>query len=295
MAIETAPQRVRLAVPDLPDVESAHDRKRRRDKHAFWRLCGWGGSAAIALAALAITTQSDIGNQRLQLALATESQAERPTVVVEAAPRPPEPDTKTLALEAQLRTLAADRDRLAARIAGLEQNLEDMTGSIKRQAASIAESPPPAPPVVQQVATASPVLVPLALPENAAPWPVIALPPAESATLVDVPMPPVRVAAAPAVEPAAPRKQEAGVDLGGAPNLDVLNARWVAVKANFGPLLGGLHALAAHDRRPGSTDLRLLAGPLPSFAAASQLCVRFAAARVTCRPAKFDGEQIAAR
>jgi len=65
------------------------------------------------------------------------------------------------------------------------------------------------------------------------------------------------------------------------------------VKANFGPLLTGLHPLAARVRRPGATDVRLLVGPLPSVAAATQLCTRFAAARVTCRPVKFDGQRLA--
>ena len=73
----------------------------------------------------------------------------------------------------------------------------------------------------------------------------------------------------------------------------VLNARWLAVKANFGPLLTGLHPLAAHDRRPGATDYRLVVGPLPNAAAAAQLCTRFAAAQVTCRSAKFDGDRLA--
>ncbi len=69
----------------------------------------------------------------------------------------------------------------------------------------------------------------------------------------------------------------------------------MAVKANFGPLLGGLHPLAARDRRPGITNYRLLIGPLPTHAAAAQLCARFAAVRVTCRSAKFDGEEMAQR
>ena len=105
------------------------------------------------------------------------------------------------------------------------------------------------------------------------------------------------MATAPASRGAAepPRKPEFGIDLGGASNMDVLNARWTAVKANFGPLLTGLHPLAAHDSRPGSTGFRLLVGPVANPAAAMQLCARFAAARVTCRTAKFDGEQMAQR
>ncbi len=67
------------------------------------------------------------------------------------------------------------------------------------------------------------------------------------------------------------------------------------MKENFGPLLTGLHRLAAHVHRQGAADLRLLVGPLHTITAAAQLCARFKAARVTCRPVKFEGEQLAQR
>jgi hypothetical protein len=111
-------------------------------------------------------------------------------------------------------------------------------------------------------------------------------------------MPPTKLSVALASEAAAeppPRKAELGIDLGGAHNMEVLGARWAAVKANFGPLLTGLHPLVAHDKRGGAAEYRLLVGPLPNAAAAARLCAHFSAARVTCRQAKFDGEQIAQR
>jgi hypothetical protein len=201
-----------------------------------------------------------------------------------------------------------------------------MTGSIKRQAtqeavASAAKSPAPsAPASIQQaaaslpvpslpssapeasIATPPPAIAPLAMPGRTdvpAPWFVAPSPQTAAPTAEPVPLPPTRVASAPASEPGTerprPAKVEFGVDIGGAPSLEVLNLRWAAVKANFGPLLNGLHPLAAHNRRPGSTDYRLLVGPLPNAAAASQLCARFVAARVTCRTSRFDGEQFVQR
>ena len=65
--------------------------------------------------------------------------------------------------------------------------------------------------------------------------------------------------------------------------------------AAFGSLLTGLRPLAGHNPRPGNTGFRLLVGPVANPAAAMQLCTRFTAARVTCRTAKFDGEQLAQR
>jgi hypothetical protein len=324
MAIEIAPA-------DLRRPDMIEQRKRRHTKRTLWRLCGWGGAAAIALAALAITMQTEGGAKRLQLALAYEIGPDRVIVAAIDAPRAPEKDAETKRLEAEVQKLAIDRDRLNARIASLEHNLNDVTGSIKQQAtqaAPVATTPAPAaspPPVPQPVSAAPaavpplavsaspaptvPIIAPLAMPAStvaAAPWSDAAssLPSTQSsnqgATPEPVPLPPMRVADAPAseasAEPAPPAsKPELGIDLGGARNMEVLSARWAAVKANFGPLLTGLHPLAVPDRRPGSTDFRLVVGPVPNGAAAARLCARFAAARVTCRPAKFAGDQLANR
>jgi hypothetical protein len=113
-----------------------------------------------------------------------------------------------------------------------------------------------------------------------------------------VPLPPERVVATLPVAEAAPelpRKPEIGIDLGGAATLDVLNARWAAVKANFGPMLAGLYPRAAERHRQNGSDYRLIAGPLPTNTAAVQLCAKFVAARVTCRAVKFDGERMVQR
>ena len=169
-----------------------------------------------------------------------------------------------------------------------------MTGSIKQQQAALAAKPAAPPPVI-----AAPVIAPLAM----APAPDAATPPSPwhgnvspQAASPD-PVPQTRVASAPAVETAEepPRKAEVGIDLGGAANLDILNARWMAVKANFGPMLSGLYPRAAQNHRQGSSDYRLMVGPLPNNATAAALCARFVAARITCRTTKFDGEKLAQR
>lgn len=251
--------------PPKPDLSNI--RKHLGTNRPLVRVFGWGSAAAIALATVALATQTESGASRLQLAFAPEVQPA--PVLAEVVPPKVEKDADTRALaearalEAQLRALAADRDRLALRVASLERSLDDVTGSIKRQTAQQVTAPAVAPPMP----STPPTTQQAALPPN---------------------------------EPAAaetPRKPEIGIDIGGAPNLEVLNLRWAAVKANFGPLLGGLYPLAARVHRQGANptagELRLLVGPLPNMTAATQLCARFAAARVTCRPAKFDGERIA--
>jgi hypothetical protein len=311
MAIKTAPPE-----PDLPDIDTP---LRTRP---FWRLFGWGSAATIALAAVAFTSQSEDGGKRLQLALAN---ANEPGGTFAQIPRPvPEAEAETKRLAAQVRELAADRERLTARIATLERNLEDMTGSIKQQseqlaAARAANTPPPAPsapattPAVAAAAPppapALPALTPLALPaasETAASWPATRTTPlaAEPATppqaaqpaTEPAPPPPVRVAAAPANEPVAapPPQPDYGIDLGSAGSLDALRIHWAALKANYGPLLVGLHPVAApHPKHPAGVTYRLVAGPLPNAAEAARFCASFPVTRTGCRPALFNGVQLA--
>jgi hypothetical protein len=277
-----------LPRPDKPKTASS----------APVRLVGWGGAATLALAALALTLQSEAGSERLQTAFAAPAP---PQVVAKAEPKAelppaaPEKDAETKRLELLVLALAADRERQSARIASLERNLEDMTGSIKQQVAIAAKAvvPPPAP--------AAPVIMPLAMAPVSQPaasaWPGNAPPQADAPAAEAVPLPPERVVATLPVSEAAepPRKPEVGIDLGGAANMDVLNARWAAVKANFGPMLAGLYPRAAERHRQTGSDYRLIAGPLPTNAAAVQLCARFVAARITCRAVKFDGERMVQR
>jgi hypothetical protein len=306
-----------------PNPDWSNIRKHLRDKGPLWRLGAWGGAAAVALAALAITTQTESASERLQLAFAAGPPPARAVATVAITPRPLEKDAETQRLETQVRALAADRDRLMARLASLERNLEDMTGSIKRQAVQDAAAPPakaPVPAATPQAAAPAPApstpaaapqasiamppaIAPLAMPaatDGPSPWPNPTAPPTAPPMAEPLSVPAAtHVASIPATElaaePSRPKKIEIGVDIGGAPSLDVLNLRWVAVKANFGPLLTGLHPRAVHNRRPGSTDYRLLVGPLPTAAAATHLCARFVAARVTCRAARFEGEQLVQR
>lgn len=260
---------------------------------ALVRLGGWAGAALLAVGLLALTAQTEIGSERLHSVLALASA--QPAIA--KAELPPENDAEIRRLETLVLALTDDRERLSNRIANLERKLEDTTGSIKQQQATLAAkvaSPPPAP--------AMPILAPLSMPPAAVAagsWPAPALPPAETVTAapapVSVPLPPERVALVPAEEPEGPRKPEIGIDLGGAANLEVLNARWAAVKANFGPQLAGLYPRAQTTNRSGSANYRLLAGPLPNTATAAQVCAHFITARITCRTVRFEGERLVQR
>jgi len=288
MAIEQTPKEPDLRAP----------RRRRRELNSLLWLCGWGGFTAVALTALAIASQTETASERLRHIFAmNESSA-----IARMPPRVAQLETETQRLAAQVRALTTDRDRLAGRIALLESSIDDVTGAIKKQAAATAaalaaKAPPPTP--------SAPATV-LPAPSNP-PGPKVAIaatetlasaappaPKADRAPPQPVPLPAARIATVSITgpDPPAARQDEFGLDLGGGATIDAIRQRWSTVKANFGPLLSGMHPLAAHDPRPGAPGYRLVVGPLPNSVAATGLCAHFSAARTACRAVKFDGEQI---
>jgi hypothetical protein len=290
------------AEPAAQEADLIEIRAPRFDLLALWRLTAWGGAAAAALSAVALVSQTESG--RLRLALAAQELPVKPVATVKIPPRRQQ-DAEIKRLEDQVRTLAADRDRLAERVAGLEHNIEDLTGSIKRQAAQPAPASPPilsmapAPAVSPPATTEAKEPDKPALPRRQAPAPPVdeappaaaeQAPPAHaSAPHAAVPLPPVRVAAALATAPAPP-KPEFGVALASASSLDVMRLQWVALKANYGPLLSGLRPIASREQRGSVTHYRLVAGPLPNYSAAARLCARLNAAHAVCHAGKFTGQ-----
>jgi len=279
MAIEPAPVEINLREP----------RKSGRDFSTLLWLCGWGVATAVALSALALTSQTQTATDRLRSIFAVSE----PSGVAQMPPRIAQLELETQMLTEQVRALNADRDRLAGRIAVLQSSVDDMTGAIKRQAAATAAV------LAARAAAPASQTQPSIAPPVAGATPVAAAPEAKTDPVItsSVPLPPARAAAAQAAagpEPAA-STSEFGLDLGAASTLDGVQQRWTTVKANFGPLLSNLHPLAAPERRQGKTGYRLVVGPLPNSPAATGLCAHFNAAHTPCRAVKFEGEQIAQR
>lgn len=279
MAIEPAPVEINLREP----------RKSGRDFSTLLWLCGWGVATAVALSALALTSQTQTATDRLRSIFAVSE----PSGVAQMPPRVAQLELETQMLTEQVRALNADRDRLAGRIALLQSSVDDMTGAIKRQAAATAAV------LAARAAAPASQTQPSIAPPVAGATPVAAAPEAKTDPVItsSVPLPPARAAAAQAAagpEPAA-SMSEFGLDLGAASTLDGVQQRWTTVKANFGPLLSNLHPLAAPERRQGKTGYRLVVGPLPNSPAATGLCAHFNAAHTPCRAVKFEGEQIAQR
>lgn len=208
-----------------------------------------------------------------------------PSALIDINPQPPVPSTPA--------TVA---------IAALEQAPESATPTITHPVLALAPRvapivPPTTPPVVavwMPPARTMPSLASLAMPAvsgTAASWPPAKPKVSEGAAQL-TPAPPVRVAAAPASE-AAPAHTEFGVDLGGAATIEALRIHWVALKANYGPLLEGLEPLVAeHPKHPSGVTYRLVVGPLANAAEVASFCARFPLKRTGCHAAKFAGAQL---
>jgi hypothetical protein len=222
-------------------------------------------------------------------------------------------ERQTRELAQAVRELTAERAQLKVRLASLEQNLGDITGAIKRQSAQLAAQAETAAQQKAELAEATQVATPppdVSRPQTVAavPPPVTTAPPAEPPAATGstppvieasppiegpIPLPRSRVAALEAHDPA---NREVGVDLGGASSLEALRTHWSAVKANAGPELTGLTpSYTVRQTSSGGSDYRLVLGPLPSTAAAVQLCGKLATSRVSCRAGTFSVQRFAER
>ncbi|MBM3529521.1 MAG: hypothetical protein FJX62_15635 [Alphaproteobacteria bacterium] len=255
------------------------------DLREFRRLALWGASAAAAVAILVFALlsapdRSRTGHMAAQNAPSAKSGAPKSIASKPAAPQPPQAfdAQEGERLAATVRTLTEDRERLLARIATLERNLEDVTGSIAR-----VQNPPPSPtPADPQPAVAAPDSVPAPPPATspAAPAAAVAIP----APSRETPQP------ADATAPA-----EFGIDIGRAATVEGLRALWTSARSRHAAQLEGLRPVVfvqEGDRR-GRNELRLLAGPIASAAAAARLCAAISAAGAACRPVVWDNQRLA--
>jgi hypothetical protein len=92
-------------------------------------------------------------------------------------------------------------------------------------------------------------------------------------------------------------KTEYGLDLGSASAIEALRTAWNAALRRHGVVLEGLRPVVQMRERPrpGATEFRLIAGPIPNATAAARLCATMTAAGAICAPAVFDGQRLAGR
>lgn len=106
------------------------------DRRALWRIGSWGVGATAAVVLAVMANQSSLGFKREQVAAADLT---RQAQQIQLVAKDSQSDARRLA--AAIDTLNRDRDRLYARVTGLEQGLESVTGAIARQGSASASPP----------------------------------------------------------------------------------------------------------------------------------------------------------
>src|SRR5579864_3411163 len=238
---------VRLTKADLKRPKPAAPFTMR----GLWRLVVWGSTAATALLVAVLSSRGVVGSQRAGTVAVVQPAPTHPTAPL----HPFDAQAETKKLADAVHDLSADNDDLKSRLAAVEHSVDDVTGSIARQAKATA--PPP--------------------------WPDSGPP---------VPATPAAIAAV--VAPALPLPMEYGVDIGSAVSIQALRARWAGIRSAHPQLFGGLAPTISLSELPpfNRPELRLVIGPLPSADAAAKLCTTLERFRLTCQPTIFAGRHL---
>ena len=266
------------------------------------RLASWGCAAAAALM-LAVMTAT-MGSKGVTVASPMPADPPRstpqvPAATVQVAPRPTEAEKATRQLSEAVGGLAADRDRLVARIATIERNLEDVTSAIKQQqqaAPAPAANPAPLPAVTPAPAATPPTSRSQPQPEPTPP--PQAATPALPGAIAAAPSAPAfarttSIPEAPEVEPAKSRIVDFAIDIGGATTFEGLRALWNSVRGATADLFDELHPMVAvRESKSRGLDLRLVVGPIASTEAATRMCATLLAARRYCQMTIFEGQPL---
>jgi hypothetical protein len=221
------------------------------------QVAGWGVYAVLAVLVVSLIARTEPGAQRLHDALARIAGRHVAPPPDPRIARNVETENEVKRLTEAMRALAADRDRLQERVATLERNLDDVTGSISHTTRTISIKPPTEPPAsaeppesAERVPPAPLALAPPAAtpsppsaavstsPPAAAPIPPqAATPPAAIPVPLPRPQPVVTAPAAPTANRAVATKTEFGVDVGGGRSVENLQVLWFKGAAR--PAAGG--------------------------------------------------------
>jgi hypothetical protein len=235
----------------------------------LWRQALWGSAAAAALLVAILSGRSDVGGQRAASIFPFLKFTPVLSQSSQATPHAFDAESATRQLAQAVHGLTDDRDRLMTRLAAVEHDMEDMTGSIKEQ--------------IETAKTAN---------AHVSPWPDSAPP---------VPMTPADIAAmvtpvvAPAADAAASGPPAYGADIGSGLSVKALRTRWAGLRAAHPQLFEGLQPVVSlrENQRSNRIELRLVVGPFSNAEAAAQLCALLGTFHLFCQPTMFDGRHLA--
>jgi hypothetical protein len=270
---------------DKPSAQAAPNRGSPKVSHArrftmrqLWRTALWGAAAAAALFVAVLTSRSELGSQRLESAFSL-SRTRHPSPAFDA-------QTETRRLAAAVHDLASENTQLKARLAAVEQDVNDITGSVSRQiqavkATTTAAWPADADPAVVTTGEIASLVSP------SAPAIIFGVP---------LPAPPATTGAQSASETSSAATELAyGVDLGSAVSIEVLRARWLGIRSAHWQLFDGLTPVVKLRQavRSKRVELQLVVGPLTNAEAAARLCATLASYRLFCQPTSFGRQHLA--
>jgi len=87
---------------------------------------------------------------------------------------------------------------------------------------------------------------------------------------------------------------EFAIDLGAAPTIEAMRARWNELRVGQSPLLDNLKPLIAlKDGAKSGQELHLVAGPLTANSAGMRLCAVLVGSDVVCQPTLYEGQRLA--
>ena len=178
--------------------------------------------------------------------------------------------------------LKANDEQLQSRLAAVEHDVDDVTGSITKQI---------------QAADAN---------RHAEDGPSVAATALASASTIA----PVDIPPAPASAPCTRHRQNRagdrfaaaaetafGIDIGSGLTLQALRMRWAAIRTAHPQFFESLEPIISVREVPHTNriELRLIAGPIAQPGAAAALCAQLAALGLYCQPTIYDGQHLALR
>ena len=234
------------------------------------RVAVWGAAAAAALLILVMTSQSQVAEDRIAVIL------HRGRV---ATAKPFDAQAETTHLADALRQLSDSDERIQTRLAAVEQDMQDVTGSIDKQLKAVDAG---------RHAQDGPSLVATAAVSASVP---------ALADIVPAASPPAAIKTT--AESAAPPSlhTQFGIDIGSGLTIAALRMRWAAIRTAHPQFFVGLEPILSVKEIPHTTriELRLIAGPIVQPGAAAALCSQLTLAGLYCQPTIFDGQHLAER
>ncbi len=263
---------VRKPLVGTPLVAKRPVAKKTFTMRGLRRVMVWGATAAGALLIAVITGRSEGAAERIALVLHPAKQVAMQQFDAQA---------ETQRLAETLRGLAANDEQIKSRLAAVEHDMNDVTGSITQQlkAADATRRSDDGPSVAATAAMTAAMVAPVAMPAAA-----VAPPPGAIKTSVESALP-------------ALSQTEFGVDIGSGLTIQALRTRWAAIRTAHPQLFEGLEPIVSVKEVPRTNriELRLVAGPIAQAGTAAQLCAQLSVLGLFCQPTIFDGQRLALR